>query len=143
MEVKERLPPCQYRYFVLQCSLLLTRWRNIRPFYTTFVLKIQKRSRFGPALPPSPLVVATPLNNIVYCHLSFVKTFAKSKLDFIMRSTFTVLSCLFPMKMIMWYGFLALFNVSGFWLSLLESSKYVLTVDDLIYYLEFIEPSSS
>ena len=45
--------------------MLLTWWRNIRLFYTKFVLKIQKRSRFEPAPPPppppSPLFVATPL----------------------------------------------------------------------------------
>ena len=42
------MPVC----FIL-CSILLTEWRNrnIRFFYTTFVLTIQKRSRFEPASP--------------------------------------------------------------------------------------------
>ena len=44
--------------FIL-CSTLLTRWRNIRLFYTTFVLTIQNRSRFEPGS-PSPLFVVTP-----------------------------------------------------------------------------------
>ena len=36
---------------------------NIRQFYTTFVLTIQKRSTFELALPlPSRIFVATPLN---------------------------------------------------------------------------------
>ena len=39
---------------------ILTRCRNIRFFYTTFVLIIQKRRRFEPG-PPSLLFVATPL----------------------------------------------------------------------------------
>ena len=39
-------------------SILLTRWRNISPFYTTFVLMIQKRFQFEPA----PLFAAMPLN---------------------------------------------------------------------------------
>ena len=42
-------------------SILLTQWKNIRLFYTTFTLTIQKRSRFEPSL-PSPLIVATPLD---------------------------------------------------------------------------------
>ena len=46
--------------FFILCSLLLTWWRNIRLFYTTFALTIQKSSRSGPGT-PSPLFVATPL----------------------------------------------------------------------------------
>ena len=42
------------------CSILLTWWRNIRLFYTGFVLTIQKRSRFELG-PPSPLFVAASL----------------------------------------------------------------------------------
>ena len=38
------------------CIILLTCWRNIRLFYTAFLLMIQKRSRFEPG-PPSPLFV--------------------------------------------------------------------------------------
>ena len=40
-----------YIFCSILCSMLLTRWRNIRLFYTTFVLTIQKRSRFEPAPP--------------------------------------------------------------------------------------------
>ena len=53
------------------CSILSTWWRNIRLFHTAFVFTPQKRSRFEPAPPsrfepsprPSPIFVATPLED--------------------------------------------------------------------------------
>ena len=39
-------------FYIIICPILLTQWRNIWLFYTTFVLAIQKRSRFEPASPP-------------------------------------------------------------------------------------------
>ena len=57
------------------CSILLTRRRNVRLFYTTFLLTIQKESRSEPG-PPSSLFVAKPLcdkfvNNFQGMNLSF------------------------------------------------------------------------
>ena len=51
--------------FIL-CFILLTQWRNrnIRFFYTTFLLTIQRRSQFESAS-PSPLFVATPLAEVL------------------------------------------------------------------------------
>ena len=48
--------------FFILCSILLTQWRNrnIRFFYTTFVLTIQKRSRFEPASPQSYIYSYAP-----------------------------------------------------------------------------------
>ena len=47
IEVQERLPPCQYRYFVLNYAILystlLTWSRNIGLFYTDCVLTIEKK----------------------------------------------------------------------------------------------------
>ena len=42
MEAYERLSPCQYKYCFILCSILLTRWRNIRLFYATFLFTIKK-----------------------------------------------------------------------------------------------------
>ena len=63
--IMEGLTPCQYRYFALYYVLYYQHdeERNIRLFYTTFVVTIQKRSRFEPG-PPSPLFVALPLINV-------------------------------------------------------------------------------
>ena len=38
-----------YLFCFKLCSVLLTCWRNIRLFYTAFILMVQKRSRFEPA----------------------------------------------------------------------------------------------
>ena len=42
MEAYERLSPCQCKYCFILCSTLLTRWRNIRLFYATFLFTIKK-----------------------------------------------------------------------------------------------------
>ena len=47
--------------FYITFYIINTMKFNISQFYTTFVLTIQKRCRFEPAPPPSPLLVATPL----------------------------------------------------------------------------------
>ena len=54
MELHELLPPCQYKNFVLHYILL--KWcRNIRLFYATFVLTIQKKFLYQMTPPLSPL----------------------------------------------------------------------------------------
>ena len=45
------------KFCFLLCS---TRWRNISLFYTTFVLTIQKRSRFEPVPPQSTICSYAP-----------------------------------------------------------------------------------
>ena len=51
--------PVQIFCFKL-CSILKTWWRNIRLFYTAFVLTIQKRSRFEPGPPQSTICSYVP-----------------------------------------------------------------------------------
>ena len=70
-------------FFILS-SILLTRCRNIRLFYITFVLTMQKRSWFEPG-PLSPLFLATPLIRQIewevkrktqFCHYHKERSFA-------------------------------------------------------------------
>ena len=46
------------------CSILLTWWRNIRLFYTTSALAIQKGPDLNLLPSPSPVFVATPLKKV-------------------------------------------------------------------------------
>ena len=65
MEVSERLPPCQNRYFVLNYVLYHDHDEETLLFYAHWFLLYKK----GPHLnwrPPSPLVVAMPLLIEIY-----------------------------------------------------------------------------
>ena len=62
MELYELLPPWQYKDFVLY-YMLLKWWGNIRQFYATLVLTIQKKFLYQMTPPLSPL---PPSPNLVY-----------------------------------------------------------------------------
>ena len=57
------------------CSILLTWWRNIRLFYTSY-LRYKKVPNLNLSPPPSPLFVATPL--LILQH-SYTSVFALTK----------------------------------------------------------------
>ena len=64
MEVEERLPPCQYRYFVLNYVLY---YQHDEETLDSFISPWYLRYKKGPDLnlpPPPPLFVATRLTGV-------------------------------------------------------------------------------